>query len=85
MIDLGTGNNNKMCVFTNSFVFSLTNAVSPLRNWAMDNKQEVRYSLTRKYHLIQPLFKDDRYYRDCLSWSFKGSWSGGLAERYEAS
>ena len=46
MIDLGTGNNNKMCValilimlhdLNVTFIFPI------LRNWAMDNKQEVRY------------------------------------------
>lgn len=44
MIDLGTGNNNKM------FVSILWSSVLWLkfdfyRNWAMDNKQEVRLSL----------------------------------------
>jgi hypothetical protein len=43
MIDLGTGNNNKMCVVLICFMLhdlNLTFLVDP-RNWAMDNKQEV--------------------------------------------
>ena len=46
MIDLGTGNNNKMCVALILFMLhdlNVTFIVPILRNWAMDNKQEVRY------------------------------------------
>ena len=44
MIDLGTGNNNKMCVALILYTYDLnfTFLLPVPRNWAMDNKQEVR-------------------------------------------
>ena len=44
MIDLGTGNNNKMCVHyigIPPLPHGFECAIFDLRNWAMDNKQEV--------------------------------------------
>ena len=41
MIDLGTGNNNKMCVFRLATRFICCLPCAPYSNWAMDNKQEV--------------------------------------------
>jgi len=44
MIDLGTGNNNKMCVFrlATRFIWCLPCAAArSCSNWAMDSKQEV--------------------------------------------
>jgi hypothetical protein len=41
MIDLGTGNNNKMCVYRPS-VSSTSADLRLISNWPMDNKQEVR-------------------------------------------
>lgn len=44
MIDLGTGNNNKMCglLFLPLFVcLLLTKLLNRRSNWAMDSKQEV--------------------------------------------
>ena len=45
MIDLGTGNNNKMCVALMLYASRSKSYIScPVpRNWAMDNKQEVRH------------------------------------------
>ena len=45
MIDLGTGNNNKMCVALMLYASQSKSYISrPVpRNWAMDNKQEVRH------------------------------------------
>ena len=48
MIDLGTGNNNKMCVSCLSRFSSSHPIVS---NWAMDNKQEVSMPPSR-IHLL---------------------------------
>ena len=46
MIDLGTGNNNKMFVpKPYSFPHAADNIYSYFRNWAMDNKQEVLFLL----------------------------------------
>ncbi len=42
MIDLGTGNNNKMCVVLPPST-TLHRLTRPSSNWAMDNKQEVSY------------------------------------------
>jgi len=41
MIDLGTGNNNKMCVSSFRKLSSLSSFLIAYSNWAMDNKQEV--------------------------------------------
>jgi hypothetical protein len=45
MIDLGTGNNNKMYVSILLPAALLLTSLKPLSNWAMDNKQEVRESV----------------------------------------
>jgi hypothetical protein len=56
MIDLGTGNNNKMCVALILYTSrSKSYILVPVpRNWAMDNKQEVRhpYSIFSETMLI---------------------------------
>lgn len=51
MIDLGTGNNNKMCVFLRSLLSSVDQG---FRNWAMDNKQEVSIHPFSEVTLVYP-------------------------------
>lgn len=52
MIDLGTGNNNKMYVSSllRSFTCRLPLILRRFSNWAMDNKQEVSQCHTKLVH-----------------------------------
>ena len=55
MIDLGTGNNNKMYVLKRTpHTHRLTDKTNLHSNWAMDNKQEVR-SICVSFEFLPPL------------------------------
>lgn len=78
MIDLGTGNNNKMCVFS---VPASRRVYRISRNWAMDNKQEVSEHprLPRSsIHLFLSLAY--RHHRDGIPWGLERTWSRRLAQ-----
>lgn len=87
MIDLGTGNNNKMCDLR-SHCISLSMLYSAdiqvySSNWAMDSKQEVRCDCSLFRHLcIEHTTSDDRYCRDSLPRRVKGPWFGCVSERF---
>ena len=54
MIDLGTGNNNKMYVLKRTpHTHGLTDKTNLRSNWAMDNKQEVR-SICVSFEFLPP-------------------------------
>ena len=83
MIDLGTGNNNKMYVLKRTpHTHRLTDKTNLHSNWAMDNKQEVR-SICVSFEFLPPwrAVIDDWHYRNGLSWGFEGPWSCRFAQR----
>jgi len=93
MIDLGTGNNNKMCVSSSSPThrwpasFPLSSFPISYSNWAMDNKQEVKNSCWKLVSntlmaLLLSLPIADWYHRNRLPWCIQRTWSRRFSQRF---
>jgi U5 snRNP protein, DIM1 family len=85
MIDLGTGNNNKMYVYSSlSSPRCLINfADVPATGLWTISKRSVLVNMTHVF-MLSFIYQDDRHHRDGLSWSIERSRSRGVTERYVA-